>query len=61
MLAGEAAKLEKERDQLKKELYDLRKVVWTRLKTSENTWAEIDRLMGDWSPDPDILPAKDNI
>lgn len=72
-LAAEAAKLEKERNQLKKELYDLRKAVWSLdlsdkyelEKALENNemlgctrpveiWAEIDRLMGDWSPEKDI-------
>lgn len=49
---------EKERDQLKKKLYDLRKAIWSTpyrsLVYPGGKWAEIDRLMGDWSPEKDI-------
>lgn len=57
-------------EHLEKELYDLRKAVWNHkrfvdkaagqlisemsMKDAKAVTAEIDRLMGDWSPEKDI-------
>lgn len=51
-LGKQAYILQNERDQLKKELYDLRKAVWnSRDNPAEDYDGVVDRLMGDWFPE----------
>lgn len=51
--------LEKERNQLKKELYDLRKAVWFIDREKINIdWYDVDKLMGDFHPGKADTPGK---